>query len=820
MPIHNADFAAVFAEIADLLEIQGANPFRVRAYRNAARTIGGLGRDIGALIAAGRSLDDIPTIGADLAGKLREIATTGTCALQRQLRGALPAAIVELLGVPGLGAKRVRALHDALGVETLEQLKTAAEHGKIRGLPGFGEKTEAHIAEAIGARLRRKSQRFLLSFATQYLTPLLTYLRETPGVSEAVAAGSFRRRRESVGDLDIVVTSGDPAKVSARFVEYGEVARVLASGDTRSSVVLRCGIQADLRVVSPAALGAALVYFTGSKAHNIAMRRIAQARDLKINEYGVFDGERRIAGATEESVYASIGLAWVPPELRENRGEIEAAREGRLPALVERKHLRGDLHAHTNATDGRDSLRDMALEARKRGLDYLAITDHARGLGVAHGLDAERLARQIDEIDRLNETLDGIVLLKGIEVDILEDGSLDLPDGVLARLDLVVGAVHGHFDLSRAAQTERVLRAMDHPYFSILAHPSGRLLGERDACDIDLARVIEHARARGCHLELNAQPQRLDLADVWCRHAAEAGVLVSIDSDAHRREDLGHLGIGVDQARRGWLTKAQVLNTRTLAQLRPLLARTMGGGAMSVSASEPAPVPAPVSASKSASTSTSTSTSTSASTGASRKRSSGKRDTAGSAEGGARRTKKTRRPSPAPHPRERAAGHRGGARRRHSFRCAESAYRCRCRMLDSAPMSYWRKLFVIVLLVLSLPVQTLAAVSMNCDPAPADDGGAPAHAWLQASAENGHGMHDAAAADDGHRHDGRGGAHHDHAHACSTCLSCCVGAGLPAASVAAASFDAARTRLFLPRDTRAVSFLTGGIERPPRTSLV
>lgn len=644
MPIHNADFAAVFAEIADLLEIQGANPFRVRAYRNAARTIGGLGRDIGALIAAGRSLDDIPTIGADLAGKLREIATTGTCALQRQLRGALPAALVELLGVPGLGAKRVRALHDALGVETLEQLKTAAEHGKIRGLPGFGEKTEAHIAEAIGARLRRKSQRFLLSFATQYLTPLLTYLRETPGVSEAVAAGSFRRRCESVGDLDIVVTSGDPAKVSARFVEYGEVARVLASGDTRSSVVLRCGIQADLRVVSPAALGAALVYFTGSKAHNIAMRRIAQARDLKINEYGVFDGERRIAGATEESVYASIGLAWVPPELRENRGEIEAAREGRLPALVERKHLRGDLHAHTNATDGRDSLRDMALEARKRGLDYLAITDHARGPGVAHGLDAERLARQIDEIDRLNETLDGIVLLKGIEVDILEDGSLDLPDGVLARLDLVVGAVHGHFDLSRAAQTERVLRAMDHPYFSILAHPSGRLLGERDACDIDLARVIEHARARGCHLELNAQPQRLDLADVWCRHAAEAGVLVSIDSDAHRREDLGHLGIGVDQARRGWLTKAQVLNTRTLAQLRPLLARTMGGGAMSVSASEPAPVPAPVSASKSASTSASTSTSTSASTGASRKRSSGKRDTAGSAEGGARRTKKTRRP--------------------------------------------------------------------------------------------------------------------------------------------------------------------------------
>ncbi|AOJ05693.1 MULTISPECIES: DNA polymerase/3'-5' exonuclease PolX [Burkholderia] len=610
MPIHNADFAAVFAEIADLLEIQGANPFRVRAYRNAARTVGGLGRDIAAMVADGKNLDDIPTIGPDLAGKLREIATTGTCGLQQQLRQALPPAIVELLGVPGLGAKRVRALHDALHVETLEQLKEVAESGRIRGLPGFGEKTETHIAEAIGARLRRKSQRFLLSFATQYLTPLLTYLRETPGVSEALVAGSFRRRRETVGDLDILVTASDPAKVAARFVGYDEVERVLANGDTRSSVVLRCGIQVDLRVVTPASLGAALVYFTGSKAHNIAMRRIAQARDLKINEYGVFHGERRVAGATEESVYASIGLDWVPPELRENQGEIEAAREGRLPALVERKDLRGDLHAHTNATDGQDSLQDMALAARKRGLEYLAITDHSRRLGVAHGLDAERLARQIDEIDRLNETLEGIVLLKGIEVDILEDGSLDLPDDILARLDLVVGAVHSRFDLSRAAQTERVLRAMDHPSFTILAHPSGRLLGERDAYDIDLARVIEQARARGCHLELNAQPQRLDLADIWCRQAAEAGVLVSIDSDAHRREDLNYLGIGVDQARRGWLTKAQVLNTRTLAQLRPLLARTMSGSAASAA-------------------------------GDSAKRSSSKRATARSAgTSGARRTKK------------------------------------------------------------------------------------------------------------------------------------------------------------------------------------
>lgn len=578
MPVHNADFAAVFSEIADLLEIEAANPFRVRAYRNAARTVGGYGRDVAQMIAKGEALDDIPAIGTDLAAKLREIAATGSCALLQRLRKELPPAIVELLDVPGLGPKRVRMLHDALHVDTLEQLREAAQSGAIRTLPGFGEKTEAHIGEALARRLQHRERRFLLPFAAQYLEPLLAYLRATPGVVRAVAAGSFRRMRETVGDLDILVTAHQPAAVTARFTQYDEVAQVLAGGETRASIVLKCGLQVDLRVVVPECFGAALVYFTGSKAHNIAMRRMAQDRDLKINEYGVFRGERRIAGTTEESVYAAIGLAWVPPELREDRGEIDAAREDRLPALVERKDLRGDLHAHTNATDGRNSLREMALAARERGLDYLAITDHSQRLGVAHGLDAARLAQQIDEIDRLNETLGGIVLLKGIEVDILEDGRLDLPDDVLARLDLVVGAVHSHFNLSREAQTARVLRAMDHPHFTILAHPTGRLIGERDAYDLDLARVIAHAHERGCYLELNAQPQRLDLEDVACREAAQAGVLVSVNSDAHSTDDLRHLDTGIGQARRGWLTKRDVLNTRTLAQLRPLLARTMGKG--------------------------------------------------------------------------------------------------------------------------------------------------------------------------------------------------------------------------------------------------
>lgn len=575
MPIHNAGYAAVFAEIADMLEIQGANPFRVRAYRNAARTIADYGRDIATMIANGDDLGKIPSIGPDLASKLREIAATSTCELQQTLRHALPGAIVELLDVPGLGAKRVKALHEALHVDSLEQLRAEAKSGHVRELPGFGAKTEAHLLEAIDDRLQREPQRFLLPDAAHSLLPLLERLRAIAGVGKAVPAGSFRRRRETVGDLDILVTARDPQAVADAFVGYGEVARVLAHGKTKSSVVLANGLQVDLRVVDADAFGAALVYFTGSKAHNIALRRIAQAGGLKINEYGVFRGDERIAGATEASVYAAIGLHEVPPELREDRGEIDAARAGTLPALVERKQVHGDLHAHTDASAGRDSLRAMADAARARGFAYLAITDRAPDSGGGrNGFDW--LARQLDEIDRLNASFDDFVLLKGVEAGILEDGSLDVPDTLLGRLDLVVGAVRDGFELSRDAQTARVLRAMDQPHFTILAHPTGRMLGERAACELDVARVIAHAAARRCFVELDAQPRRLDLPDIWCREAAKAGVPVAIGSDACSTDELDNLAYGVDQARRGWLTRPDVLNTRTLAQLRPLLARTMG----------------------------------------------------------------------------------------------------------------------------------------------------------------------------------------------------------------------------------------------------
>lgn len=574
MPIHNADVAAIFEEIANLLEIQGANPFRIRAYRNAARTVGELGRDIRTLLEKGEDLTQLPGVGDDLAAKIHEIVETGKCSILDKLHKELPPAITELLKISGLGPKRVKALYHDLDVQTLEQLYRAAHDGRIRQLAGFGAKTEQHILESVKTHVT-EARRFKLAVASQYADALAAYLQKVKGVGQVVVAGSFRRMKETVGDLDILVTAGPGSPIMERFAAYDEVKTVLSSGITRSSVVLRSGLQVDLRRVNEESYGAALQYFTGSKAHNIAIRRLAQERGLKINEYGVFKGKKRITGETEEAVYRAVGLPYISPELREDRGEIEAARAGRLPHLVELHDLKGDLHAHTKATDGHNTIKDMALAAKSRGFEYLAITEHSRRLTVAHGLDPQRLLKQIDEIDRLNSELKGIAVLKGIEVDILEDGSLDLPDSVLERLDLVLGAVHSKFDLPRAKQTERILRAMDHPHFTILAHPTGRLLEQREPYDVDMLRIIRKAKSRGCYLELNAHPERLDLLDTQCQMAKEEGVLISINSDAHSTLDLDNLRFGVGQARRGWLEKKDVLNTRTLTALRALLRRTM-----------------------------------------------------------------------------------------------------------------------------------------------------------------------------------------------------------------------------------------------------
>jgi len=567
---HNADIARAFGEIADLLEIQQANPFRIRAYRNAARVVEGLQLDLAARLGAGGELPKLPGIGTDLSAKIREIAASGTCALLENLKRQLPAGISELLHLPGLGPKRVQHLYQDLDVQTPEQLYRAARDGRLRALTGFGEKTELNILRGVEAHLKRPG-RYKLAIAAQYAGAYADYLGQGAGVGRVALAGSFRRMRETVGDLDVLATAAASAPVMQRFCAYPEVARVLSRGETRASVVLQAGIQVDLRVVAEECYGAALHYLTGSKAHNIALRRLAQERGLKINEYGVFRGAKRIAGETEESVYAALGLPYIAPELREDRGEIEAARAGALPQLVELADLRGDLHAHTRASDGHESIKDMALAAAARGLAYLAITEHSRRLRLAHGLDPRRLELQIDEIDRLNAELSGIRLLKGIEVDILADGTLDLPDSALARLDLVVGAVHSDFQLSRARQTERILKAIEHPHFHILAHPTGRLIERREPYDVDMLRVIRKAKELGRFLELNAHPDRLDLLDTHCRMAKDEGVLVCISSDAHSALDFEHLRYGIGQARRGWLEKADVLNTRPLVEVLRLL---------------------------------------------------------------------------------------------------------------------------------------------------------------------------------------------------------------------------------------------------------
>ena len=574
MAVTNAEIAAVFEQLADLLEVEGEeNPFRIRAYRNAARVIRGLDRSLAEMVAQGEDLEALPRIGHELAAKIREIVETGRLrALERHQR-AVPRGLAELLQVPGLGPKRIQRLREALAITNLRELARAAREGRLRTLPGFGAKTEQNILREIEA-LDRRTRRFLRAEVEEMAEDLRDYLAGLPGVDEVVVAGSYRRWKETVGDLDILVTAAPDSGVSDAFVAHEAVERVLSHGDTRASVVLRhTGLQVDLRVVPDDSFGSALHHFTGSRAHNIALRRLARERGLKINEYGVFRGRRRIAGDTEASVYASLQMPWIPPELREDRGELQAAQQHRLPTLIEPGDLKGDLHCHTDATDGAASLEQMAEAARGLGHRYLAITDHSHHLTVAHGQDAERLARQIDAIDAWNQGRRGFRLLKGVEVDILSDGSLDLPDGILARLDIVVGAIHSDFGLSRARQTRRLLRAMDNPNLHVIAHPTGRLIGRRDALALDIDRILAHAAETGVAMEINSQPERLDLNDELARAAAEQGVRLVISSDAHDTTQLGLLRYGVAQARRGWVGPEQVLNTRPWGELKRLLRR-------------------------------------------------------------------------------------------------------------------------------------------------------------------------------------------------------------------------------------------------------
>ncbi|MCE5244291.1 MAG: DNA polymerase/3'-5' exonuclease PolX [Desulfobacteraceae bacterium] len=574
MAVRNGEVAEIFNRLADLLDIEGANSFRVRAYRNAATVLNNLPRSAADMIEHDEDLAKLPGIGKDLAMKIREVVETGTLVLLRELERRTPSGLRRMMHIPGLGPKKVLLLYECLGVDSVEALERAARTGRVREVPGFGEKTEKRILEEIERRREEGDEgRSGLMTAEEIVQPLLSYLRQIPGVRDAVAAGSFRRRQETVGDLDILVTCRRSCEVMERFAGYEAIERVISRGETRSTVVFRSGIQVDLRLIPATSYGAALHYFTGSRAHSIALRKMAQKNHLKINEYGVFRKGKRVAGRTEEEIYAQFGLPYIEPELREDRGEIAAAAEGSLPRLVRIEDIRGDLHSHTRATDGRASLQEMALAARERGYEYIAITDHTQSVAIAHGQDASRLAQQIAEIDRLNEKLEGIVILKAAEVDILEDGSLDLPDEILKELDLTVCSIHSRFHLPREKQTERIIRAMDNPYFNILAHPTGRLIHGRPPYGLHMERLMEAAVQRGCFMELNAQPDRLDLNDVHCRMARDLGLKIAVSSDAHVERDLDFMRFGIGQARRGWLEACDVLNTRSWEVLRKLLKR-------------------------------------------------------------------------------------------------------------------------------------------------------------------------------------------------------------------------------------------------------
>ncbi len=567
MPVYNTDVADVFNRIADYLDIQDDNPYRIRAYREAAHTLSNLGREIAYMVESGEDLTKLEGIGKDLAEKIETIVKTGTHPKLNELEDKYPVGLPELLKIDSLGPKRVKKLYDQLNITNLADLEKAAERGKISALDGLGDKTQTSILEATKNR-RERGKRYLLNRVEEVVNSLHDYLQKCSAVQRLEIAGSYRRRKETVGDLDLLVTSNESSAVGDYFTEYEDIEEILARGETKISVRLKNELQVDLRIVEAKSFAAALLYFTGSKAHNVNLRSRALKKGWKINEYGLYNDDNKLAGTDEKSIYQHLGCNYIEPELREDRGELEAAGEGNLPELIKINEIRGDFQCHTTASDGANSLREMAAAARQLGYEYLAITDHSHNLGVAGGLKPDELKRQMDEIDRLNEEFDDFRLLKSNEVDILEDGSLDYEDQILERLDVVPAAVHSRFNLSENRQTERIKRALKNPHVDFLVHPTGRKLNYRGPYRVDLEEVMKTALAENCALEINAQPERLDLNDVHARKAKEMGLKLVISTDAHNAQNLDYIKYGVYQARRAWLESADVLNSRAWNKIK------------------------------------------------------------------------------------------------------------------------------------------------------------------------------------------------------------------------------------------------------------
>ncbi len=563
--------AAVLEEIAELLEIKGENPFKTRAYQNAARAIEGADREIGDLVETGE-LRAIKGIGEKIAEKIETLVRTGKLAYHEDLKQDIPAGVLEMLRIPGLGPRKAAALHEKLGVKSVRELEYACHENRLVDLEGFGEKSQANILKGIEF-VKRHAGSFLWSEAWKQAETLLAALRNISAVREAEVGGSLRRRKEVVHDVDLLAASERPEDVVKRFVTLPGVERTLAAGDTKGSVVLDTGFQIDLRVVKPREYPFALHYFTGSKAHNIAVRGLAQKKGYKLNEYGLWKGSRSIACASEPDLFSKLGLAWIPPEMREDTGEIDAAAKGEIPRLVEVEDLRGVFHTHSTWSDGRATIEQMAKAAQKIGLSYLGLSDHSRSAAYAGGLPEEAIARQHAEIDALNGRLRGFRVLKGIECDILPDGKMDYPDKVLARFDFVIGSVHSRFNMTEREMTARICRAIANPHVSWIGHPTGRLLLAREGYPLDTRAIIDAAAKHGKFVELNAHPLRQDVDWQGCRYARQKRVLVSINPDAHATDGIADIRYGIGTARRGWLTKEDVLNALSLDQVMTRLRR-------------------------------------------------------------------------------------------------------------------------------------------------------------------------------------------------------------------------------------------------------
>lgn len=570
MPIYNSEIAEKFRTIADLLELKGGNQFRVRAYRGAARTIERESKSIEKMVKEGKDLTKYKGIGEDLASQIEDIIKTGESTRLQNLKKKIPETLTAILDIEGVGPKRGQKLYQELDVKTVSDLQDALEEGKVQDLEGFGEKTAQNIKAAL--KEYQGEKRTSLRNAEEVVKPLREYLESSEHAIKVTVAGSYRRKKETVGDIDVLVTSSNNQKIMDRFTNYSDVREVVSKGETKSTIKLRVGMQVDLRVVKDESYGAALLYFTGSKSHNIGLRDLALDRNWKVNEYGVFDeNEERIAGETEKAVYETLDLDFIEPELRENRGEIEAAKKGDLPELLELKDIRGDLQMHSTHSDGKNSVEVMAKRAKEMGREYIAITDHSSYIGITQGLEESDVDDYIQEIREINEKFDGIEILAGVEVDILEDGSLDLSDESLNKFDIVFCSVHSKFDLDVDEQTERIIKALEHPHTNVLAHPTGRKIQERRGEKFHLEEVLEAAKENNCWLEINALPLRLDLDDTQIKAAKEKGVKMVISTDAHSKQELDYMRYGVNQARRGWAEKEDIINTRSFRELRNVL---------------------------------------------------------------------------------------------------------------------------------------------------------------------------------------------------------------------------------------------------------